>query len=103
MAEVFDLMKLKSYPYSQKAKNVFFQRPEFKARIIDLAAGEHIPDCQMESHVIFVCLSGQATVAIEGQEEQISKGKCLVSEPGKFSMTSVNGARLLGIQIKPLR
>jgi len=103
VAEIFDLIKRKAYPYQQRERNVLYKRPEFKARIIELASGGGIAECRMADHVIFIGLEGQATVTIDGQAEEVSQGKCLVGGPGLFSMETESGARLLGIQIKTVK
>ncbi|MCG9478949.1 MAG: hypothetical protein K9H14_01925 [Actinomycetia bacterium] len=101
MSQIFDLIELESYPYQQRDKNVLYHRPEFKVRIINLAAGEKIPQCRMEDLVVFVGIKGCAAVTIDGQQQEVDQGKCLVGGPGLFSMKSGAGARLLGIQVKP--
>ncbi|MDZ7837081.1 MAG: hypothetical protein U5N58_03535 [Actinomycetota bacterium] len=82
MAKFFDLIKLESYPYEQRDKNVLYHRPEFKVRIINLAEGEEIPQCKMEEQVVFVGIKGVAAVTIDGQQQQVDQGKCLIGGPG---------------------
>lgn len=62
--EIFDLNKIKSYPYNDRNKNVFYATNEFKTRIINLAAGQEIPACQMASYVIFYVINGEAVITV---------------------------------------
>ncbi len=98
--EIFDLKEIRSYPYSQRDKNVFYAADGFKTRIIDLYAGEKIPDCQMESYVIFYVINGEALITVNSHGSIINSGKCLITEPAVISIKSKTGARIVGIQIK---
>lgn len=98
--KIIDLSQLESFPYSQGDKNVFYEAEEFKARIINLSAGENIPKCEMVSYVIFIVLEGEAEVTVNGQKSTISKGNCLISEPATLSLKTEEGVRVLGLQIK---
>jgi quercetin dioxygenase-like cupin family protein len=97
--EIFDLYKMQSFPYGQRDKNVFYLTEEFKTRIINLAAGEEIPECEMASYVIFLVLQGEAIVTVNSKESVIDAGKCLISEPAVLSLKTKNGVRIIGIQI----
>lgn len=99
--KVFDVADMESQGYDQRAKNVFHQTPEFKMRLIELAPGGSIPLCEMASHVVFVCMEGEATVTVDGTEATLTPAKGLVTEPATVSMRSETGAKLLGIQISP--
>ena len=98
--KLFDLMNLDSFPYEVRGKNVFYQADEFKARVIELQAGQTIPDCQMASHVIFYVVKGQVTITCNGGQHSLTEYQTLITEPAQLSMHSENGARLMGIQIK---
>ena len=51
------------------------------------------------SSVIFVALSGEVRVRVDGTEFALDEGKCLVTAPATIEMNTTQGARLLGIQI----
>ena len=97
--KIFDLYKMKSFPYEERDKNVFYHSREFKTRIINLSAGEEIPECEMASYVIFLVLQGEATVRVNSEESVIDAGKCLISEPAVLSLKTKNGVKIMGIQI----
>ncbi|MGB9765791.1 MAG: cupin domain-containing protein [Candidatus Saccharicenans sp.] len=98
----FDLKQIETFGYAERQKNVFYEKPEFKIRIISLEAGEIIPECQMGSYVIFFCLEGKVAVNVNGQNTELGEQQLLVSEPGVYSMKTVEKSRLLGIQVKPI-
>ena len=50
---IFDLGAMVAQPYDEREKNVFYQTPRFKARIIELPAKGSMPTCEMASHVLF--------------------------------------------------
>jgi len=95
----FDFACMASHEYEQREKNVFYETREFKMRIIDLAPGQGMPRCDMKSHVVFVCIEGEAEVSVGIHNVSISRGQGLVTEPATISMQTKAGARILGIQI----
>jgi quercetin dioxygenase-like cupin family protein len=97
--EVFDLRAMQAQPYEKREKNVFYQAPEFKTRIIQLPAGGQIPQCEMSGHVIFYVLEGQAEVTVNGKTSALSEGQCLISPPATFSMATPQGVKMMGVQI----
>jgi quercetin dioxygenase-like cupin family protein len=96
---VFDLGKMKSFPYDQRERNVFYQADEFKARIIELPPGGMMPACEMASYVIFVVLDGKASVTVDSTTVELSEKQCLITGPATLSMRTDKGVRLTGIQI----
>ena len=98
--QIFDLHKMQSFPYEQRDKNVFYITKEFKTRIINLAAGEEIPQCEMASYVIFYVIEGEAIVTVNSHKSVINTGKCIITDPAVISLKSDVGARIVGIQIK---
>jgi quercetin dioxygenase-like cupin family protein len=99
--EKFDLAKIKAAGYEQREKNILYEKPEFKMRIIDLEPGSEIPSCVMSSYVVFICLEGKAEILVNGNKVELFSGQLMVSEPAAFSMRAGSGARLLGIQVRP--
>ncbi len=99
-AKVFDLSAMAVRPYEEREKNVFYSTQAFRARIIELGPGQEMPLCEMESHVVFVALSGGASVKVDGEEFALDEGKCLITPPATISMRSESGVRMMGIQIQ---
>jgi len=99
--KVFDIANMNAFGYEQRAMNVIHEAPEFKLRVIELAPGGNIPLCEMHSHVVFVCVEGEAIVTIDGEETLLTPAKGLVTKPAMVSMKSEKGAKLMGIQIVP--
>jgi quercetin dioxygenase-like cupin family protein len=99
--QVFDLLSQEGFSRDQREKNVFYQAPGLKARIIELEPGGEIPVCQMAHTVLFVVLRGQVTVMVDSDSAVLAEGQCLVTDPASISMRSEDGARLMGIQIAP--
>lgn len=99
--KIFDIGDMKAFGYEQRAMNVIHEAPEFKLRVIELAPGGNIPFCEMASHVVFVCIEGEAVVTIDGEEAVLSPAKGVVTKPATVSMRSRIGAKLMGIQIAP--
>jgi len=97
--KVFNINSMKTFPYEERGKNVFFSSEKFKLRIIELRPDGKIPLCEMESNVIFYMIKGEAEVTVNDETKLLTEGECLISEPGTFSMQSKNGVRILGIQI----
>ena len=100
MADIFDFNKISGFPYEDRHKNVLYQTDEFKIRIVDLPENGSLPECDMETHVVFVVMQGQVDITVNGVVHQLSQKQSLASEPAVFSMHSKKGAKLMGIQIK---
>jgi len=97
---VFDLNTMKAYPYEERDKNVLYRTLEFKARIIELPPGGTMPECQMESYVVFAVINGEAAVTVDQKEMFVKAGHCLITEPAILSMKTSTGVKILGMQIK---
>ncbi|MFW5996187.1 MAG: hypothetical protein ACOCQB_02845 [Halanaerobiaceae bacterium] len=95
--ETFDLMKMDP---GEGMAEVFAGGENYSARVIKLEAGGKIPPCDMEAHLLFVVLEGEAEINAGEETAVMQEGMCLVSEPEIMSMSSEEGARLLGIQVE---
>ena len=95
----FDIVCMEAQEYDQRRKNVFYETPEFKMRVINLAPGESLPQYKMASYIVFVCMGGEAEEVVGGEGMNVGRGQCLVTEPATIAMSTQGGARLLGIQI----
>ena len=101
MMQTFDITTMMSHSYDERGKNVFYQTPQFKARIIELPAGGGMPSCEMAFHVLFYVVRGEAEVQVNGEVAVIREGQCLATEPATISMKTKSGVKILGIQIAP--
>lgn len=99
MADIFDFSKISGFPYEERHRNVLYKTGDFKIRIIDLAENGAIPECNMETHVVFVVMDGQVDITVNGEVHHLGEKQSLASEPAVFSMHSQKGAKLMGIQI----
>ena len=97
--QVFNLKTMKSYPYEERDKNVFYKAKELKARIIELPPGGEMPICEMVSYVIFYAIKGIAEVKANQEKTILKEGQCLIVEPATLSMKTQNGVKMMGIQI----
>ena len=98
--QIFDLMNLETEAYEKREKNVFFKNELFKTRIIDLKAGESIPECLMDCFVIFHVVKGEVLLRKNEQKAILKENQVFITEPALLSMQTDSGARLMGIQIK---
>lgn len=97
--QAFNLKIMKSHPYEERDKNVFYKANEFKTRIIELLPGGEMPTCEMASYVIFYVIKGTAEVKVNQEKTILKEGQCLISEPATLSMKTQNGVKMMGIQI----
>ena len=98
--KILDFNKTIGFPYEERHKNVLYNADDFKIRIIDLPENGSLPECNMESHVVFVVMHGQVDINVNGEKFSLTEKQSMASEPGTFSMSTINGAKLMGIQIK---
>ncbi|OFW53314.1 MAG: hypothetical protein A2163_09865 [Actinobacteria bacterium RBG_13_35_12] len=97
--QAFNLKTMKSHPYEERDKNVFYKAKEFKARIIELPAGGEMPTCEMLSYVIFYVVKGTAEAKVNQEKIILKEGQCLITEPAILSMKTQDGVKMMGIQI----
>lgn len=98
--KIFDLMNLDSEAYEKREKNVFFQNDLFKTRVIDLKPGQKIPDCQMDGFVMFYVVKGEVLLRKNDESATLEENQVFITEPALLSMETIDGARLMGVQIK---
>jgi len=97
--QVFDLKNVEYFPYEERQKNVLCQSKNFKVQIIPLKPNEKLPPCEMAQSVVFYVLEGEGTIHVGDETVPVTVGKLLVSPPTVFSMETVTGMRVLGVQI----
>lgn len=88
---------MKAYPYEERNKNVFYQAPEFKARIIELPAEREKLICEMKPYVFFNVLQVSGDVMIDKQSIQLYAGQFLITELATISLQIENYARMVGV------
>ncbi|MBN2557981.1 MAG: hypothetical protein JXB33_04405 [Clostridia bacterium] len=98
--EIFDLARLEAEGYQNRSVNVFYQNDLFKTRVIVLEAGGEIPECLMDSYVMFYVVKGEVTIVRNGESSVLGEDRMLITEPARLSMKTDKGARILGIQVK---
>ena len=98
--EIFDLMNLAAQGYEKRQVNVFFQNDLFKTRVIVLEAGGKIPECLMDTYVMFYVVKGEVMLRKNDEASVLKENQVFITEPALLSMESKTGARLMGIQIK---
>lgn len=98
--KIFDLMSLEAEGYEKRNVNVLFENDSFKTRIIVLDAGGKIPECKMESYVMFYVVKGEVLLRKNDESSILRENQVFISEPALLSMETTEGARLMGIQIK---
>ena len=98
--EIFDLMDLDAQGYENRQVNVFFQNDIFKTRVIVLEAGGKIPECQMESFVMFYVVKGEVLLQKNDEKSVLKENQVFITEPALISLESIKGARIMGVQIK---
>lgn len=98
--EIFDLVNMDAEGYKNRGVNVFYQNELFKTRVIVLNEGGKIPECQMDTYVMFYVVKGEVLVHKNTESTILKENQLFITEPALLSMESLKGARLLGIQIK---
>jgi len=98
--KIFNLMNLEAKGYEKRNVNVFFKNDIFKTRVIVLEAGGKIPECQMDSYVLFYVIKGEVFLNKNNESSILKENEVFISEPTLLSMESTEGARLMGVQIK---
>lgn len=97
--EIFDLKEITVGTDHAKPQKLFFKNNKFKTRIIDLNVGDRIPECVMDSDLIFYVIEGEVEIIVNDNKNEVSSGQCLITKPATLSMYSKQGAKILGVQI----
>ena len=97
--QIFNLKTIKSYPYNERDKNVFYKANEFKTRIIELPPGGEMPTCEMASYVVFYVIKGTIEIKVNQEKTILKEGQCLITEPATLTMKTQNGVKVMGVQI----
>ena len=100
--KIFDMMDLEAEGYEKRMVNVFFQNEMFKTRVIVLEENGKIPECQMDSYVLFYVVKGEVTIKKNNEVALLKENQVFITEPAQISMESITGARLMGVQIKAI-
>jgi mannose-6-phosphate isomerase-like protein (cupin superfamily) len=98
--KIFDLMDFEAQNYDKRNVNVFYQNDVFKTRVIVLEAGGKIPDCEMDTYVMFYVVKGEVLITKDDESATLKENQVFITEPAVLSMQSPSGARLMGVQIK---
>ncbi len=101
MMRVVDLNAMVSGP-EERETNIIYSVEGFKVRNIKIPKEGKIPDCEMPSYVIFYVIAGSVEITVNQEKTTLNEGQCLITEPATISMSSKDGAKLMGIQI-PVR
>jgi mannose-6-phosphate isomerase-like protein (cupin superfamily) len=59
-------------------KEVFCTTDHLKAQVMRLEAGNSIPPCKMDNDVLFYVLSGNGTITVDTETEEINTGYSIV-------------------------
>lgn len=98
--EIFDLMRLKAEGYEKRNVNVFFENDLFKTRVIVLEPEQKIPECMMDSFVMFYVVKGEVLLRKNDESTILKENNVFITEPALLSMETLTGARLMGVQFK---
>ena len=94
---IFDLPELDAE--GDENRNVFWQNDVFKVRVIALEPGGKIPECGMESWVLFYVVCGDVLQRKNGGSSPLRECQAFISEPALISIESENGTKLMGVLI----
>jgi len=59
-------------------KDVFCTTNNLKAQVMRLEAGMTIPPCKMDNDVLFYILSGNGTITVDGETDEIKAGYSII-------------------------
>jgi len=98
--QIFDLLAVEAEGYEKRNVNVLFENDSFKTRIIVLDAGGKIPECKMESYVMFYVVKGEVLLRKNAESSILRENQVFITESALLTMETIEGVRLMGIQIK---
>ena len=94
--EIVDLMNFAAQGYEKRQVNVFYQNDFFKARVIILEVGGKIPECQMDTYVMFYVVKGEVLLRKNDETSVLKENQVFITEPALLSMESKNRCKIDG-------
>jgi len=81
-------------------KEVFCTTDHLKAQVMRLGAGNSIPPCKMDNDVLFYILSGNGTITVDGETDEISAGYSIVvrHQAESRSIYAITDLEILAVQ-----
>lgn len=83
-------------PPDRQIPQLLFARPECRAILVDLAAGEQMGDHQVKERAVVQVVHGRATFTVDDGELEASAGSLVVFDPAeRHSVDAIEPTRLL--------
>lgn len=58
-----------------------------------------MPECEMDSYVLFYVVRGNVDVKVNNEVKNIGEKQCIITEPATISMESDDCVKIMGVQI----
>jgi quercetin dioxygenase-like cupin family protein len=81
-------------------KEVFCTTDHLKAQVMILEAGNTIPPCKMDNDVLFYILSGNGTITVDGETDELKAGYSIIvpHQAESRSMHAQTDMEILAVQ-----
>ncbi|MBO7306781.1 MAG: class I mannose-6-phosphate isomerase [Alistipes sp.] len=90
----------KQYSLAKGGESKVIECPYFTMTLHDVDAVKYLDRSMLDSFIVYICLSGSATIAVDGGKEELAAGE-LVLVPAEACEVTVEGnAQLMEVYIK---
>lgn len=89
----------KQYSLTKGGESKVIECPYFTMNILDVDTVKHLDRSMLDSFIVYICLSGHATISIDGGKEELEMGELVLIPAEACEIDIVGDAQLMEVYI----
>ncbi len=89
----------KQYSITKGGESKVIECPYFTMNILDVDTVKHLDRSMLDSFIVYICLSGHATISIDGGKEELEMGELVLIPAEACEIDIVGDAQLMEVYI----
>ncbi len=90
----------KQYSLAKGGESKVIECPYFTMTLHDVDAVKYLDRSMLDSFIVYICLSGNATIAVDGGKEELAAGELVLVPAEACEITVEGNAQLMEVYIK---
>ncbi len=90
----------KQYTLAKGGESKVIECPYFTMTLHDVDAVKYLDRSMLDSFIVYICLSGSATIAVDGGKEELAAGELVLVPAEACEITVEGNAQLMEVYIK---
>lgn len=90
----------KQYTLAKGGESKVIESPYFTMTLHDVDAVKYLDRSMLDSFIVYICLSGSATIAVDGGKEELAAGELVLVPAEACEITVEGNAQLMEVYIK---